>query len=427
MTKRIQICIFEDIDSKQLSPYQLTRPVYTIPNGMYNLVQKIATFSSDSPLTLLCQPNHEAFLKQRFPKININKLNKSLPTLFINGRVNFSYSQFKAILADINYKKNNLYINNKNIIAIYSNDSLMESIYNVLHQRPSFDDIISQFRNQCQVKEKKNLQLIDHWWDFLKQFPVNISKDFELFSKKSLIEGDVSTFSVLINDHDMFIDVTSKISEYVSLDATNGPIIIMDNVTVKPFSRIEGPCFIGSNTVIQSHSNIASSYIGQDCKIGGELKGSIFQSFSNKGHFGFVGDSLIGEWVNLGAGTTTSNLKLSYGDIRSSNGFSTEPIKSNQQFLGSLFGDYVKTSIHSSFDCGSVISNCCSLYGSDTHSKFIPPFTWGKKDHYLQQDIGAFLTALNRTMSRRNRTLTEEESIKLKTIFDHYREVRVLS
>ena len=168
---------------------------------------------------------------------------------------------------------------------------------------------------------------------------------------------------------------------------------------------------------------IASSYIGQYCKVGGEVKNTIIQSFSNKAHHGFIGDSLIGEWVNIGAGTTTSNLKLSYGTIQSISPPTNTTIDTKLTFLGSVFGDYVKTSIHSQFDCGSVIGNACSLHGAHTHSKFIPPFTWGEKNTYLQQNIAAFLTSLNRMMNRRNRQLTDEESHKLKTIYDQQREL----
>ncbi|MEK9727343.1 MAG: putative sugar nucleotidyl transferase [Candidatus Margulisiibacteriota bacterium] len=427
MNHLIQVCIFEDDVAKGFSPYQLTRPIYTLPNGMYNLVEKIQATYKDAPLTLLCQPHHEIFLKRRFPKVAINQLNKSLPTLFINGRFSFTQAQFHGLLNEINYQKNNLFVSQKSIAAIYSNDSQLEPIFNALLKQPSFDSIVAQFRNYCQVKEKKHLQTIEYWWELINHFSNNIVKDFELFDKRSLIEGDVSSFAILTKDNDMYIDANAKVSEYVSLDASKGPIIIMDHVTIEPFTRIEGPCFIGSNTIIHAHAHIARCYIGKSCKIGGELKNSIFQSYSNKGHFGFVGDSIIGEWVNLGAGTTTSNLKLSYGEISSFQNGTTTPIKTKMQFLGSLFGDFVKTSIQSKFDCGSVIGNACSLFGSDPHAKLIPSFTWGKCNHYEHQNIGSFIHALGRVMKRRNLALSEEESLRLKRIYDDYRKLNVIA
>ena len=166
----------------------------------------------------------------------------------------------------------------------------------------------------------------------LDQFAAAFESDFNFYAKKSLIEGDISSFTMLTNDSNMAISRTAKVHEYVSIDASNGPVIIMDNVTIKPFSRIEGPCYIGPNTTIQTQADIAGSYIGEHCKVGGEVKQSIIQSYTNKGHHGYLGDSLVGEWVNLGAGTTTSNLKLSYGNIQTKSGPANDLSSSNRQF-----------------------------------------------------------------------------------------------
>ncbi len=419
VNKPFQICLFEDDVAASLTPYQLSRPSYTVPNGFYNLVDRIQLYEPEIPLTLICQPHHELLLKKRYPKLHVNILNKSLPTFYINARSNFSSNYLTTILNKIDSEKNYLFIKEQSVIGLFCNDTFNDQVFQLLLTAPSFESIIKLTREKCTVEEKKFVQLVSNWWDYLDHLNNNLVMDFNAFSKKSLLEGDISSFTTLINDQNMYIDHLSNVNEYVSLDASNGPIIIMDHVTIKPFVRIEGPCFIGSHSTINAHSDIASSFIGHHCKIGGEVKRSIIQSYSNKSHYGFVGDSIIGEWVNLGAGSTTSNLKLSYGQISSHDIFTNESKNTGSQFLGCIFGDYVRTGIQSLFECGSVISSASSLYGSDPHAKFIPPFTWGKPNHYLNQDIVAFTESIERMMSRRNIFIGEEEKLVFKQLFDH--------
>ena len=266
-----QICIFEDYIATKLSPYQLTRPCYTVPSGFYNLVERMHLYLPNVPITLQCQSHHEVFLRKRFPKLSINKLNKSLPTLFINGRSTFSQNHLNALLNDINSDKNYLFIKEQAVVGLFCRDELNETIFQQLLTTPGFDELIKTARQQCLVEEKKYIQLTSNWWDYLANLSANLVMDFDQFSKKSLLEGDISSFAMLTNDQNMYIDHSSKISEYVSLDASNGPIVIMDNVTVKPFVRIEGPCYIGSNSTIHSHADISQTFIGNHCKVGVKL------------------------------------------------------------------------------------------------------------------------------------------------------------
>ena len=138
MTKQFQICIFEDDICKNITPYQLARPVYTIPIGSANLVEKISKYAPDVPLTLLASKHHELFLKRRFEKIPVNLLNKSLPTLYLNARLNLTYDQYKSLLTDINFNKNNLFIHNQTVVGIYYTGNKLRAIV-------SITDHISQF------------------------------------------------------------------------------------------------------------------------------------------------------------------------------------------------------------------------------------------------------------------------------------------
>lgn len=420
MNKPFQICFFEDSIATSITPYQLTRPAYTIPTGALNIIEKTQFIYPNTPITLLANKRYEPFLKQRFPKMPINVLNKSLPTLYINARCFLTKPHLIELTKGINTEKNYLFINLQDVVAIFADTDTNEAVFERLVKLPSSEEIIEDIRSKCIVEDKKFIKIAHHWSDYVDHLQSAITKDFEDFAKKSFIEGDVSSFTILNDDTNMAIDRTAVLKEFTSIDASKGPVQISAHVTIEPFSRIVGPCYIGPYTTIQANTTIKGSYIGSYCKIGGEVSNSIIQHYSNKNHYGFIGDSILGEWVNLGAGTTTSNLKLSYGNI--STPTANDSIATNRQFLGSVFGDYVRTGIQSSFDCGSVVSSATSLFGTDTHAKYIPPFTWGKPSQYHHQDIVAFLAATERMMKRRDMQLSEEQ----KMIFKHLHEATLI-
>ena len=418
MINPFQICIFEDDRANDLAPYQITRPVYTVPCGSYTLVERIQRYLPDHTITLLCHQHHEPFVKQRYSNLNINFLNKSLPTLFINGAVSFSNRQFNDLLSSIDAEKQMVFIHHNTVIAIYSPNNQSDDIFSLLMKRPSFDAILEITRNSSVVEQKTDLYLVKYWWDYILHLSSHLHADFNDFAKRSFIEGHVSGFCKLINEHNMYIDKHATIHDFTVLDASNGPIFIDAHVVIEPFSRIVGPCFIGSDCTIKSHAQLNTVHIGRHCKVGGEVSRSIIQSYSNKAHHGFLGDSIVGEWVNLGAGTTTSNLKLSYGTIQSPALSHQSDIQTEQQFLGAIFGDFVKTGINTSFECGAVIGSCSSIYGTQPQSKFIPPFTWGSTDNYSHQQIVALIESINRMMTRRSLSLTEDIKMVLKVLYD---------
>ena len=144
MTKQFQICIFEDDICKNITPYQLTRPVYTIPIGSANLVEKISQYAPDVRLTLLASKHHELFLKRRFEKIPVNILNKSLPTLYLNARLNLTYDQYKSLITDINFNKNNLFIGNQTVVGIYYTEINCEPLFQLLTTFPNFDSVVKK-------------------------------------------------------------------------------------------------------------------------------------------------------------------------------------------------------------------------------------------------------------------------------------------
>ncbi len=222
------------------------------------------------------------------------------------------------------------------------------------------------------------------------------------------IKGTVQTGAHLIDEQSVYVGGGTVIQSGAVLDASEGPIYIGENVVVMPNAVICGPTFIGDGTTISAGAWIRTQVsIGPRCKVGGEVAASIVHALSNKQHHGFLGHSYVAEWVNIGAGTTTSNLKNTYGQIKVPIG--GLPIDSGRTFAGSIIGDFAKTGINQSLAAGSVIGFGTSLATSTINPPFVPSFrfvTDRKDEPYEAQRC---LQVARRTLARRDIEMTPEE------------------
>ena len=205
-----------------------------------------------------------------------------------------------------------------------------------------------------------------------------------------------------------------SIAPGVVLDSTPGPIWIGDGVTIKANATIEGPCVIGPGCTIQHHAQIHDGVtLGPRCKIGGEVEASIIQGFSNKQHYGFLGHSYLGEWINLGAGCTTSDLKNTYGTVRVPIGPGGVELDSGSLFCGLTCGDYAKLGINTAVPTGAVIGVGSNVMGSRV-PKHVPPMRWVVDGESSELDPARAIEFARRMMSRRDRELTAAGTSLLK-------------
>ncbi|MEO6864627.1 MAG: putative sugar nucleotidyl transferase [Gemmatimonadaceae bacterium] len=238
-------------------------------------------------------------------------------------------------------------------------------------------------------------------WDILAQLSVQLVEDIAVIARSI---NAVPDLRATLGAHNVTVEQGASIEPYVVFDAVNGPILVRRGATIAAFTRIVGPCFIGPDTSVVG-DRIANCSIGERCKVRGEISSSIILGHSNKGHTGFVGHSYLGRWVNLGAGTTTSNLKNTYGTVQmwTPSGL----VDTKQQFLGTMFGDHVKTGIGTMLTTGTVLGAGANVYGSATHPKFVSPFAWGDSEPYGSFDAAKFLDVAERVMQRRDVRLSE--------------------
>ena len=245
-------------------------------------------------------------------------------------------------------------------------------------------------------------------WDFIGTLADQLVEDIPLRGKS--LEAAAKMTANTMGDHGIFVEEGAEIAPQVVLDATNGPILIRKGATISPFTYLVGPISIGRGTQVLG-DRVAASSIGDHCKVRGEFSSTIMLGHSNKGHAGFIGHSYLGRWVNIGALTTTSNLKNTYGDIQM---WTPSGVRSTgQQFLGTLFGDHAKTGIGTMLSTGTVIGAGANVFGGNMPPRAVPPFAWGSNEPYDTYDVTKFLAVAERVMSRREVELGDKGRMQL--------------
>lgn len=232
--------------------------------------------------------------------------------------------------------------------ALYYHDVLIAFKSNLFSKRVQVDEVTK----------------INHLWDLFLQNATEIKKDI-----------------LLINEESKNV----KIAQGVILNDEDGPIYIGNNVTIMDGALLRGPIALCDGAVVKMGAKIyGGTTVGVKCTVGGEIKNSILQGYSNKAHDGYLGNSVIGEWCNLGADTNCSNMKNTMGEIKVWNYKSKEFINSGQQFCGIFMGDYSKTAISTKLNSGTSIGMACNIFQADFPNKYVPSFTWGEERFELE-------------------------------------------
>lgn len=255
-----------------------------------------------------------------------------------------------------------------------------------------------------------------HWldapWDLVRHLAEMLAADImALGPERACITPPPAT---VIGDHPVFIEGGARIEPLVVIDATAGPVLVSRGASVASFTRLVGPCFVAADAQVLG-GKVGTCSIGEQCRVHGEVNSVIFTGHSNKGHDGFLGHSVLGRWVNLGASTVTSNLKNTYGPVQL---WTPSGVQSTgMQFLGTLFGDHAKTAIGTRLTTGSVIGTGANVVGAGMTPKLVPPFMWGDGDAVYDPD--RFVGMVARVMARRGVALGDGGRRHLLRVFAH--------
>ncbi len=400
------ICLFEDRKVVNFYPLTLTRPIYELRCGVMSLEEKISTRFSKS-LSFHCRDYLTQTLAQRVGKDRVNQWEKMARShlLLINGRILLSGDEIPL------QGEEEVGIQGEDIVYARLRKKTMASF-----SKGSFRDIeaiLTEVMRKVKLRQVE-AKLVEFPWDLVDSNREMIREDFEIKNRRG-IEGEVDSNAYLINPGLIYIERGAMIEAGVVLNAAQGPIYIEEGVRIRPPTIVDGPSYIGGGTTIDGAKIRGGCSIGPVCRIAGEIEESVIHGFTNKHHEGFIGHSYIGEWVNLGALTTTSDLKNTYGTVKVC--INDKRIDTEKMKVGSFIGDHTKTGIGTLLDTGCVIGVAVNLFGGGRTSKFIPSFSWGGGSEFKENRLDKVLEVARVVMKRRGIQQTRAQRDLLRKIY----------
>ena len=272
-----------------------------------------------------------------------------------------------------------------------------------------------KIRVNAAVTIKEEVKCVRFPWDIFQLNDAALRDDFDVLTKKRKSEP-IPKSNKVIKPSQVFLEKGVSV-EHCILNASSGPIYIGRNATIMEGSMIRGPFALGEGATVKMGTTIyGATTIGPHCVVGGEIKNSVFFGNSNKAHHGYIGDSVIGEWCNLGAGTSNSNMKNNASMIRvwTKKGEMNAGLK-----CGMFMGDYSRTSINTSINTGTVIGVCCNVIGNGLTPKYIPSYSWGNEG-LRRYNLEKAFTDIQDWKKLKQQELTQNERTILTYIFEHY-------
>lgn len=394
----MQICFFEDKLFSNFHPLTLTRPVDDLRIGIFTIADK---------WRMALKPKQSArILRKELKEVfDEGTIDENSPCLWINAR----YLPTPSLLKEVeSLGTGNCLQAGDKVIAARADGTVSRQWLE--KGRPDFNSLF--------VLESNDFTSIEHLWDLFKINGKEIRADMERAKPVGGDNRNVSPHAILVGEEDIFIASGATLEAGTIINADEGPVYIGEDAHIKAGSIIYGPTAICSGATVNAGAKIyADTTIGPVCKVGGEVNNAIFHSYSNKGHEGFVGNSIFGQWCNLGADTNTSNLKNNYSTIRITDWKTEKEIETGQQFFGTVMGDHSKTAINTQLNTGTVCGVNCNIFSGDFPPKFIHSFSWVGSNVIQKYRLDKAFETMEAMMARRDVPLTEPYKRMMEAIF----------
>ncbi len=387
----MQIVLFEDRHWSEFLPLVYTRPVGDLRMGMMTMAERYAAWM-----------NVEVVHETRAHLQSIFLSPTSEQQLHVNARL-FPDQHLVAALHALQANE-----------VLHHNGQLLARRISALTDG---EDV---------VKEYAHTPIwLDTITDLFSKNAYAMASDFALIGVKES-SAPVHSSNVIIGHSEMlYIHPSAKVYAS-SINTLDGPVYIDEDAEVMEGSHIRGPFYLGKHSTLKLGTKIyGATTIGPHCKVGGEVSNSVVWGFSNKAHDGFLGNSLIGEWCNLGADTNTSNLKNNYSSVRIWNYTHSSFTDTGLTFCGLIMGDHSKCGINTMFNTGTVAGVCANVFGAGFPDKHVASFLWGGAEGWEEYQLEKALTTIEKVMQRRSLPLTEEMREMLSTLFDETRHQRL--
>lgn len=392
--------LFDPKEQRQnLLPFTFTRPVGNLRIGILTINEKWEKYLGSNQLGYYT----EAYLSEKFFG------NHFVPSLLING----SICPNKEIIAELKQLKNigDALVWNGQLLAVYLDPSGIQL----------FDETLGNYN--CIESKVSQLLQINFPYDLFSKNGEAIQSDFDLITKGRTSQP-IPAGNQYLAAENIFIEEGAKV-QFSILNASTGPIYIGKNAEVMEGCKIRGPFAMCEDAGLKMDAKIyGATTLGPHCKVGGEVNNVIFYAYSNKGHDGFVGNAVIGEWVNMGADTNNSNLKNTYDEVKLWS-YKTEKFeKTGLTFCGLMMADHAKCGINTMFNTGTVVGVGANIFGAGFPRNFIPSFSWGGAQGFDTFTLSKFYKTAEAMCKRRNVEFTDTDKAIFKEIFDQSKKYR---
>jgi UDP-N-acetylglucosamine diphosphorylase/glucosamine-1-phosphate N-acetyltransferase len=398
-----RLCLFEDASAADLEPLSLTRPVFELLCGMTKLAEKHCRFFGLCDIGVLVRPYLAELCRRKQPRMPVNDIAwlQSGTTILVNGRwlppVN-GISPLPVPSVGV--------VGEQVAYAAVG----MEQLRRLSHE--PLDTCLESWQQDLATHPAGG-QFIRHGWELVHHNAEQLQHDFDLLADCTLHRG----LTVVGPPEHVHLEQSARVEPMVLFDTTRGPIMIDRDTVVTAFSRIEGPCYIGPRTQVHGAKLRGGVTLGPDCRIGGEVEASIVHGHSNKVHDGFLGHSYVGEWVNLGAGTQSSDLRNDYGEVAVT--VAGRQVASGMTKAGCLLGDHTKTGLGTLLNTGTNAGAFCNLLPGGLLPRHIPSFcSWWNATLADNADLPALLETARTIMARRSHEMSEAEVAVYRTLFE---------
>jgi UDP-N-acetylglucosamine diphosphorylase/glucosamine-1-phosphate N-acetyltransferase len=410
-----RIVFFEDSAAAQLRPISLLRPVFELLCGHFSVRERVLRGMGATEWGALMRPHLVETFRQQHPEARVNDEAwlREAPALLVNGRW---LCDPHALLR---FGNSDTAILDGTVVAL-----TLDPDEAPLLTPDGPDDALARIA-AGRRRVPAGGRLVNHPWDLIDANAQQLTEDFRRRTRTSGSREPGGQIAVQGAAEDVYVDPSAEIDPFVVLDARHGPIWVDAGAKLQPFTRVEGPAYIGRKSQLFRANVREGTSIGPVCRVGGEIEGSILHSYVNKYHDGFLGHSYVCPWVNLGALTTNSDLKNDYSHVRVP--LWGEPIATGSTKVGCFIGDHTKTALGSLINTGSSIGVMCMvLPDGELLPKHIPSFTrmWHGRLEERPDAVAGAIEAARTAMARREVGLTSADERLLHRLFEATRAER---
>ena len=401
------LCPFEDARVGHLAPLALTRAAYDLRVGARTLLDAAVDVLGPDRLALHTRRALAGVAAEEHPGMPVRETPHE-GALFVNGRWLVREGEVvEAVRRARASGEARAFVQNDVLLALW-------------HPAPpsgwlAADTLGVEQAEGVPQERVEGEVLVTHLWDLIDSLGARIAHDAEALGGLGTHAGRVQDGARLVEPGRVHVGRGAEVRAGAVVSAASGPVWVGGGAVIEENAVVRGPCYLGSKSVVKAAARVDESAVGFWSKVGGEVHGSVLHSLSSKAHDGYLGDSYLGRWCNLGADTNTSNLKNDYGEVTVWDAAAGDFVPSGRQFAGLFMGDHSKCSINTMFNTGTVVGVFCNLFGSGFPPRHVPSFAWGGAPLAPYRTEKALRVA-EAVMARRGRSLSDAERARLAEI-----------